>query len=214
MEKAKKVVEFYVACNKLKDILRTGWQDWNVKRERIESIAEHVFGVQMLAISMWSEYKYDVDIQKVLSMLAVHELEEVILGDLTLFDIDEKTKKEKGHQAVEKLTKILYSGQTIKDLIFEFDVQKTTEAKFAYFCDKLECDIQCKLYDEEGCVDLKSEENQKLSKIPSVKNALETEKTWSGAWLYFSKERYGYDKNFLEVSDYVKANNIEEINTK
>ena len=70
--KEKNVIDFYVQCNKLKDIVRTGWKDWNVKRERVESIAEHIYGVQMLAIAMWSEYKYDIDIMKVITMLAVH----------------------------------------------------------------------------------------------------------------------------------------------
>ena len=34
MNKAERVVEYYVLCNKLKDIVRTGWKDWGVKRER------------------------------------------------------------------------------------------------------------------------------------------------------------------------------------
>ena len=57
--KEQKVLEFYVLCNKLKNVIRTGWIEWNVKRERIESIAEHVYGVQMLALAMYSEYKED-----------------------------------------------------------------------------------------------------------------------------------------------------------
>ena len=32
------VVKYYVLCNKLKDIIRTGWKDWNVKKERLEEI--------------------------------------------------------------------------------------------------------------------------------------------------------------------------------
>ena len=33
------------------------------ERERLESVAEHIFGVQMLAIAMKSEYEYDIDIR-------------------------------------------------------------------------------------------------------------------------------------------------------
>ena len=39
MEKESTVIKFYVLCNKLKDIIRTGWKDWGVKRKRVESIA-------------------------------------------------------------------------------------------------------------------------------------------------------------------------------
>jgi putative hydrolase of HD superfamily len=74
MKKEKNVINYYVLCNKLKNVIRTGWKDWNVQRERLESVAEHIFGVQMLAISMKSEYNYDVDILKVIMMIAIHEL--------------------------------------------------------------------------------------------------------------------------------------------
>jgi putative hydrolase of HD superfamily len=74
MEKEKNVINYYVLCNKLKNVIRTGWKDWNVQRERLESVAEHIFGVQMLAIAVKSEYNYDVDILKVIMMIAIHEL--------------------------------------------------------------------------------------------------------------------------------------------
>ena len=59
--KEERVLNYYVLCNKLKDVIRTGWKTWNVKRDRLESVAEHVYGVQMLAIAMKSEYSYDID---------------------------------------------------------------------------------------------------------------------------------------------------------
>lgn len=74
MDKEKIVINYYIICNKLKNVIRTGWKDWNVQRERVESIAEHIFGVQMLAIAMKSEFEYDIDIMKVVFMIAIHEL--------------------------------------------------------------------------------------------------------------------------------------------
>ena len=62
MSKAEKVVRFYSLCNRLKDVVRSGWKVWNVERERLESVAEHVYGTQMLAIAMWSEYGYELDL--------------------------------------------------------------------------------------------------------------------------------------------------------
>ena len=83
MNKEERVLNYYVLCNKLKDVIRTGWKTWNVKRDRLESVAEHIYGVQMLALAMKSEYSYDIDIMKVILMLAVHELGETVIGDLT-----------------------------------------------------------------------------------------------------------------------------------
>lgn len=208
MSKAEKVIEYYVLCNKLKDIVRTGWKDWGVKRERVESIAEHIYGVQMLAVAMWSEYKYDIDIRKVLSMLSIHELEETIIGDLTLFQIDSKSKADMGHEAVREILSKLAMGHNFEELIMEFDRRESAEAMFAYQCDKLECDIQCRLYDEEGCVDLTNQKGNSIAENEEVKELLASGKSWSEMWLEFGQNRYPYDKNFREVSNYAKNNRI------
>lgn len=100
-----KVINYYVLCNRLKNVIRTGWKDWHVNSERVESIAEHVFGVQMSAIAMKSEYKYDLDIMKVIYMLAIHELGEAVIGDLTQFQIDAKEKEKIEHEAVHNILK-------------------------------------------------------------------------------------------------------------
>ena len=92
MLKEQKVVNYYVICNRLKNLIRSGWTTWNVQRERIESVAEHIFGIQMLAIAMKSEYQYDVDLLKVIYMIAIHELGEITIGDLTQFEFKRKRK--------------------------------------------------------------------------------------------------------------------------
>ena len=210
MTREKNVIRYYVLCNKLKDIVRTGWKDWNVTRERLESVAEHIFGVQMLAIAMKSEYQYNVDIEKVILMLALHELEEIYIGDLTLFQISKEEKDKLGHEAITKVLNGLLDKEQITSLIIEFDERKTKEAVFAYHCDKLECDLQSKLYDEEGCVNLNNQAGNETFKNDAVQKLLKEEKTWSGMWLAFSQNRYNYDKNFTSVSNYAKSNNLRK----
>jgi len=206
--KEKKVVEFYVLSNKLKHLIRTGWKDWGVNKERVESVAEHIYGTQMLAIAMWSEYNYDIDLMKVLSMLAIHELEEAVIGDLTQFQIDKTVKEELGHNAVKEILKNLMSGKEIEKLIFEFDERKSKEALFAYQCDKLECDLQCKIYDEENCVDLTKQTENKTADNDLVKKLLSEGKSWSEMWMTFGQQRYNYDKNFTAISNYAIKNKI------
>lgn len=210
MEKEKNVIAFYVLCTKLKNVVRSGWKEWGVKRERVESIAEHIYGVQMLAICMWSEYHYEIDIKKTLAMLALHELEEIVIGDITQFDEKTNIKQHAGHLAVEKILKPLCNGKTIEELIFEFDERKSPEARFAFQCDKLECDLQCKLYDEENCVDLKNQKGNIALRDGNVQKLMKTGKSWSEMWLLFSQHRYNYDKNFLAVSNYAMQNEISE----
>ena len=194
--------------DKLKNLIRTGWKDWNVKSNRLESVAEHIYGVQMLAIAMASEYNYDINLSRVIMMLAVHELEEIFIGDLTLFEISSEEKDKIGHEAIEKVLSSLANKDEIKSLIIEFDERKTNESRFAYYCDKLECDIQSKIYDEKDCVDLNHQSNNKSFNDPEVQKLLNSGMSWSDMWLTFSQNRYNYDENFMSVSNYVKKHNI------
>ncbi len=210
MSKEQNVINYYVMCNRLKNIIRTGWKDWNVQRERIESVAEHIFGVQMLAIAMKSEYKYDIDIMKVIYMLAVHELGETLIGDLTQFQISKEEKEKMEHEAVHKILSNLLDGNQIEELFLEFDAHNTKESIFAYQCDKLECDLQSKLYDEEGCVDLDKQEGNSTMDNPKVQELLKTGSSWSTMWLKFGQQVYPYDENFMAVSNYAINNEISE----
>lgn len=206
--RARSVVEYYVLCNRLKNIIRTGWKKWNVKRERLESIAEHIFGVQSLAIAIASQYEYDIDLYKVIFMLSVHELEEILIGDLTEWDVKIDNKLNEGHKAISVILGDLLSGKQIEDLILEFDSKETKEALFAYHCDKLECDLQCKLYDEEGVCDLNNQDGNNIYNTDVIQELLRKEKTWSSMWLEYDRSKFSGDSNFEEVLNYVKNNNI------
>lgn len=147
-EKCEKILKFYMLSNKLKNVIRTGWKYWAVEGERVESIAEHVFGTLMLAVSIYAHSdKYeDLNIERVALMLALHETEEILIGDITMFDYDTvKTKKENGRNAVEKLFEDSKTDKFLK-IIDEFERGESREAKFAFMCDKLEADLQAYIY--------------------------------------------------------------------
>lgn len=208
MSKEENVLRYYLLCNKFKNVIRTGWKDWNVKAERLESVAEHIYGVQMLALAMNSEFHYDINIMKVLYMLAVHELEEIYIGDLTLFQISSSQKKLLGHEAVSKVLGNLIKNEEIQEIIEEFDARITKEAKFAYHCDKLECDLQSKIYDERNLVDLNDQQDNKTFYDERVQKFLKEGKSFSDMWLLFGQSLYSYDENFTAVSNYARKNDI------
>lgn len=216
MSREENVIKYYVLCNKLKNVIRTGWKVWNVERERLESVAEHIFGVQMLAIAMKSEYEYDIDIKKTLFMLAIHELGETIIGDLTQFQISHEEKEKQEHEAVANILRGLIDGKQIEELFLEFDAHQTKEAMFAYQCDKLECDLQCKLYDEEGCVELEKQKDNESLRNELVQKLLVEGDSWSEMWLHFGQQTYPYDDNFRDVSNYAIKHNIslKKVNKK
>jgi putative hydrolase of HD superfamily len=209
--KEKNVLQFYVLCNRLKHLIRSGWIAWNVKKDRVESVAEHIYSTQMLAIAMYSEFNYDIDLAKVLKMLAIHELEETIIGDFTPFQLNQEKKQEIGHKAILKALEPLADKQHWIDLIIEFDVRKTKEAVFAYQCDKLECDLQAKLYDEENYVDINNQENNKTIEDENVKGLLEKGYSWSQMWIKNDLIKINFDENFKKVNEYAFHNKISDL---
>ena len=151
---------------------------------------------------------------KVIFMLAVHELGETIIGDLTQFQISREEKEKLEHEAVHKILGNLLDGKQIEELFLEFDSHNTKEAMFAYQCDKLECNLQCKLYDEEGCVDLNKQYGNTTMKNPLVEKLLNNGATWSNMWLNFGQQTYPYDDNFKAISNYAKNNDISDNKVK
>ena len=114
------------------------------------------------------------------------------------------------HKAVQEILNGLLDGEQIEKLFLEYDSHRTKEAMFAYQCDNLECDIQSKLYDEEGCVDLDKQEGNNVLKNKLVQELLKEGCSWSAMWLKFGQRVYPYDKNFKAVSNYALNNEISK----
>ena len=210
-EKIQNIIHFYVLASTLKDKIRRGWKVWHIERERVESVAEHIYGTCMLAIAIDSEYDFNIDLMKVIKMLVIHELEEIEIKDFTPFDkISNEEKRKIGKVAVEDVLKDLTKKEELIELIEEFENMKTKESIFAKMCDKLESDILCKLYCEEHSLDVNKDENKQLLKDERIQNLIENgSKTISDFFVEnHKKEILHQDKVFEEIADYIKNNTL------
>ena len=210
-EKIQNIIHFYILASTLKDKIRRGWKIWHVERERVESIAEHIYGTCMLAIAIDSEYDFNIDLMKVIKMLVIHELEEIEIKDFTPFDkISNEEKRRIGKVAVDDVLKDLTKKEELIELIEEFENMKTKESIFAKMCDKLESDIQCKLYCEEHSLDANRDENKQLLKDERIQKLIENgSKTISDFYIEnHKKEILDQDQIFEEIADYIKNNTL------
>ncbi len=212
-DKIKKAMKFYLLATKLKYKIRAGWDKdgWNINSERLESVAEHVYGVCILAISLDSEFYFDIDIEKVIKMLVLHEIGEVKIGDITPFDgVSVKEKENIEHLAWLEILDGLVKEEEYYNLLLEFDERKTNEAKFAYLCDKLEADIQSKIYQDMGYQrSLDDQENNKCYKYDKIQEILKNgAKTAFDVWYQNDLEKFESDTVFKKVLEYVKDNNM------
>lgn len=213
-ERLKSTMRFYLLATQLKYIIRSGWDEkhWKVSKERLESIAEHVYGACILALSIDSEFETHLNIDKVVKMLVLHELGEVKIGDITPFDNvtpEEKMKTE--HEAIKEVLGNLIKKEEYFALLLEFDERKTKEAIFAYHCDKLEADIQSKVYQDMGCQNpLDKQENNVVFNSQKVRQMVQNgAKTAFDIWYEWDKSLYADDEKFVALLDYIKDINTQ-----
>lgn len=148
----KEIFEFYKKYNKLESILRKGWLMRNVPAERKEDDAHHTLQTILLADLIIRKNNIEgINILKVLEMLLMHEIGEIIIGDISMIEKDYQEKKKREKDAVRKQLECL--GEELSKYYFslwqEFEERKTREAVFAYFIDKLDAVFKSKQYDEE-----------------------------------------------------------------
>ena len=208
-------IRFYLLATQLKYKIRSGWDEthWNVSKERIESIAEHVYGTCILALSIYSEFETNLDINKVVKMLVIHEIGEVLIPDFTPFEgITPEEKMKIEHEAMEKVLGDLIKKDEFYSLLLEFDDKKTKEAVFAHHCDKLEADIQAKVYQDMGCQNpLNEQENNVVFKSQRVQQMVKDgAKSAFDIWYEWDKSLYFDDEIFASILDYVKEINTQQ----
>lgn len=199
-------LKFYCLATSLKDKIRSGWIKWNVSKDRLESIAEHIYGTCILAISIDSEFNTEIDLNKVLRMLVLHELEEVIIGDITPYDnVTEEEKIKLGRTAVSEVLDGLIKKEEYEALLNEFNAHESKESKFAFCCDKLEADLQAKKYDK--YCDIHNPVDKKMVEEGWNKNFIKNgDATISD--LFISYDMKHFDELFSSVALYIKNNDM------
>ena len=126
----------------LKQLLRTGWVRAGVNQP--ESVAAHSWGMAILAMKNCPE---ELNRLRVIEMCIVHDLPEIVVGDLTPHDdVSNKAKDERN--AMEELAPYWL------DLFEEYEAGVTAEARFVKYLDKLDMALMARLYEDEQGLDL------------------------------------------------------------
>ena len=203
------IFKFYYLNFRLKNKVRTGWDSkhWNVKSDRIETISEHVVGTIGLAMVLNSEFEYNFDTDKELKMLVIHETGETLIGDITPFDgITPEKKKEIEHQAMKDALGNLKERDSLLTLLYEFDKQETLEAKCSHYCDKIEADLQAKIYQDRGMHhSLDDQKNNVVFNSSKVQQMLKNgAKDAFDIWYEWDKTIYAGDNQFPEFMNILK----------
>ncbi len=154
---------------KLKSTHRTGWLDRGVPPSETESVADHIL---MATLIGWLTADPELDRDRLIKLLLVHDLAEVITGDPPPYDRadipvddeaalrdffsrrhvrsaeDKAAKDAREAEAMATLRELMPddAGDEIVSLWKEYEAQETPEARFAKDIDRFEAFVQARAY--------------------------------------------------------------------
>ena len=137
-ERLRKQLEFIIEVDKAKEIFR---QTLVSNGKRYENDAEHSWHLALMAPLLKEYVKDDVNIERVMNMVIIHDLVEIDAGDTFCYDVEGyKDKAEREQKAANRIFNLLPKDQA--EIIFslwnEFEDMSTPESKYANVLDRLQ----------------------------------------------------------------------------
>lgn len=152
----KKIIDFVQKVGKSKKILRSGWIREKIKDP--ESIAEHSFRLSVLAIVLADQL--EVDKEKLIKMAILHDLGEVVTGDVVwargkIIDTKKLAEKEEWEKkGITEVFKIIGKPNEYMKIFEEMTERASIESTIFWQLDKLEMAMQALEYEKDQDVRL------------------------------------------------------------
>ena len=136
MSNLKHSIDFIKEIEKLKAVRRFN----RTLDGRFENSAEHSWQGAIAAMVLQDYYPEKLDMEKVTSMLLIHDLGEIYAGDTWVFDYEKKLHSHDRERAsIEKTMSLLPEEKylNMKNLWLEFEKGQSSEARYARVIDAL-----------------------------------------------------------------------------
>ena len=136
MSNLKNSVDFIKEIEKLKAVTRFN----RTLDGRFENSAEHSWQGAIAAMVLQDYYPEKLDIEKVISMLLIHDLGEIYAGDTWVFDDEKKIHShDRELESIEKTMSLLPEEKylNMKNLWLEFEKGQSAESRYARVIDAL-----------------------------------------------------------------------------
>lgn len=149
------LVRTYVHANQLKHLYRQGWLRAGVGRELCESVADHSYGVALLAMLLADQLAPELDTERLLRMALLHDLGEAHVGDITpAMGITKQVKVERERRAVQTVLAGLPAADVYLELWDAYEACACPESRFIKAIDRFEMALQARIYEGETGLDL------------------------------------------------------------
>ena len=136
MNPIEQTLNFIIEIEKLKDIHR---KTRPVGLKRYENSAEHSWHVCISALMLKDYADSDINIDRVIRMLLIHDLGEIDAGDTIIYASETQENKDKEEAGVKRLLDMLPNNQGAQylELWREFELGESDDAKYAKAIDRV-----------------------------------------------------------------------------
>lgn len=136
MKEIEQILSFMIEIDKLKNVHR---KTRPVGLERYENSAEHSWHVCLSALMLKDYANENIDIDRVIKMLLIHDLGEIDTGDTIIYACESQELKNEEAASLERILNLL-PGSKAKEymaLWHEFESGVTADSKFAKAIDRV-----------------------------------------------------------------------------
>ena len=159
-------------CLRLKQVVRAGWTRFPI--ENPESVAAHSWGMALTALLTCPP---ELDREKVITLALIHDLAEVIVGDITPFDgVSKEDKRVQEEQALAEMLCNHPRSDELQSMWQEVEDRTTPEGQFVSDLDKLDMGLQAEIYEQDSNINLNefTIASHRLVKNPKLASLLKT----------------------------------------
>jgi len=136
LNKIEKILNFIIEIEKLKDVIR---KTRPVGLNRYENSAEHSWHVCLSALMLKDYANENINIDRVIKMLLIHDLGEIDAGDTIIYESETEENKNKEAKGLERILRFLPKSEfnTYFELWQEFEMGESPDSKYAKAIDRV-----------------------------------------------------------------------------
>ncbi|KAJ4153533.1 hypothetical protein LMH87_010017 [Akanthomyces muscarius] len=147
---------FFHILERLKTTKREGWRRFGI--ERGESIADHMYRMSLISMFAPPSLAPKLDLPKCMKMCLIHDMAELLVGDITPVDgVPKPEKNRREASTMDYLTANLLrgvaggvTGAEVRAIWQEYEDSQTLDSHFVHDVDKMELLLQMMEYERRG----------------------------------------------------------------
>ena len=150
-----KVVRLFMIFDILGDTQRTGPLLWQIERNRLEDVKNHILDLLLIARFLRKHLPENIDFNKICDYIICHDLPEAITGDITKFEgVSDEEIKRVTKLAIDYLANEFDDVLDFSTILNNYENRVDIESKIVHMIDKVHSSTTFIKYQSEKNIDM------------------------------------------------------------